>query len=154
MHSAAKSFLSRQQPRKVVSALTFEELSAVLARIRPGLQLPEPLQKEPFKRRVRAAVEYIFKDSGLNLASQVGTSIIHVGERTVSIPMEYSKAASEAHRLKLKALDLLHLAYASLINRLEFKLDFFVTGDGDILDAAREIQDSLGLRAVDPKNAV
>ena len=152
LHPAAKSFLSKQQPRKVVSALTFEELSSVLARIRPELQLPEPVQKEPFKRRVRAAVEYIFKDAGLNLASQVGTSVIQVGGRTVVIPMEYSKAASEAHRLRLKPLDMLHLAYASLISRLEFKLDTFVTGDQDILGATAEIQDSLGLRATHPKN--
>jgi len=152
LHPSAKSFLSKQQPRKVVSALSFAELSAVLSRVRPELQLPEPVQKEPFKRRVRAAVEYIFKDAGLNLASQVGTSIIHVGERTVPIPMEYSKAASEAHRLRLKALDLLHLAYASLISRLEFKLDLFVTTDQDILDAASEIEESLGLRTRHPRD--
>jgi hypothetical protein len=66
--------------------------------------------------------------------------------------MEYSKAASEAHRLRLKALDLLHLAYASLISQLEFKLDLFVTADQDILDAASEIEESLGLRTRHPKD--
>ncbi len=38
LYLAARSFLSKQQPRKVVSALTFEELSAVLARMKPELQ--------------------------------------------------------------------------------------------------------------------
>ena len=152
LHQAAKSFLSRQQPRKVVSALSFAELSAVLARVRPELQLPEPVQKEPLKRRVRAAVEYIFRDSGLTLASQVGTSVIHVGGSTVHIAMEYSKAASEAYRLRLKTLDLLHLAHASLISQLEFELDLFVTADRDILDAASQIEDSLGLRTANPKD--
>ena len=127
-------------------------LTAVLARVRPELQLPEPVQKEPFKRRIRAAVEYIFKDAGLTLASQVGTSIIRVGERTVPIPMEYSRAASEAHKLRLKALDLLHLAYASFISRLEFKLDLFVTADQDILDRTSQIEEALGLRTMHPKN--
>src|SRR5437016_6892388 len=88
LYQSARSFLSEQQPRKIVSALSFAELTAVLARVRPELQLPEPVQKEPFKRRIRAAVEYIFKDAGLTLASQVGTSIIHVGERTVPIPID------------------------------------------------------------------
>ena len=66
--------------------------------------------------------------------------------------MEYSKAASEAYRLRLKALDLLHLAYASLISRLEFKLDLFVTADQDILNAASEIEESLGLKTTHPKD--
>jgi len=66
--------------------------------------------------------------------------------------MEYSKAASEAYRLRLKALDLLHLAYAGLISRLEFKLDLFVTADQDILDTASEIEESLGLRTMHPKD--
>jgi predicted nucleic acid-binding protein len=152
LHPAARSFLSERQPRKVVSALSFAELTAVLSRIRPELQLPEPVQKEPLKRRIRAAVEYIFKDAGLTLASQVGSSILQIGGRTVMIPLEYSKAASEAYRLQLKALDLLHLAYANLISRLEFKLDLFVTGDQDILDHAGRIEESLGLRAAHPKD--
>ena len=59
--------------------------------------------------------------------------------------MEYSKAAS-------KALDLLHLAYAGLISWLEFKLDLFVTADQDILDTASEIEESLGLRTMHPKD--
>lgn len=66
--------------------------------------------------------------------------------------MEYSKAASEAYKLRLKALDLLHLAYASLISRLEFKLELFVTADQDILDATSEIEGSLRLRTVHPKD--
>jgi hypothetical protein len=66
--------------------------------------------------------------------------------------MEYSRAASEAHNLQLKALDLLHLAYASLISHLEFKLDLFVTADQDILDRNSKIQESLGLRTVHPKD--
>src|SRR5207245_9482844 len=70
LYHAARSFLSEQQPRKIVSALSFAELTAVLARVRPELQLPEPLQKEPFKRSIRAAVAYIFKDASLHLATQ------------------------------------------------------------------------------------
>lgn len=138
----------------MVSALTFEELSAVLARMKPELLLPHPVQAEPLKRRVRAAVEYIFQDSGLNLASQVGTSTLRLGGRRVSISMEYSKAAAEAHKLGLKALDLLHLAQAHLIGQLEYSLDLFVTGDQEILSKAREIQEALDLRAVHPSDAV
>jgi predicted nucleic acid-binding protein len=152
VYNDARSFLSERQPKKIVSALSFAELTAVLARIRPELQLPEPVQKEPFKRRIRAAVEYIFRDADLTLASQAGTSIIRVGKRTVHVPMEYSRAASAAHNLQLKTLDMLHLAYASLISRLEFKLDLFVTADQDILDRTNKIEESLGLTAKHPKD--
>src|SRR5438128_12439772 len=104
LYQSARSFLSEQQPRKIVSALSFAELSAVLSRVRPELQLPEPVKKEPFKRRIRAAVEYIFKDGGLTLASHVGNSITHVGALTVPFPLDCSKAASEAYILRLKPL--------------------------------------------------
>jgi hypothetical protein len=68
--------------------------------------------------------------------------------------MEYSKAAHEAASLKLKALDLLHLAYAHLISSLEFKLDLFITGDQDILNKAQQVQQTLGLRPTHPTEAV
>lgn len=100
------------------------------------------------------AAVYIFRDADLTLASRVGTSMLRVGARWISVPMEYSKAASEAPRLKLKALDLLHLAQASLISKLEFKLDLFVTADRDILDRTNEIQQYLGLRARHPQEAI
>ncbi|MBO0888238.1 PIN domain-containing protein [Candidatus Bathyarchaeota archaeon] len=152
LHQVSKTFLSKRQT-KIVSALTFVELSSVLARIKPELELPDPIRKEPLKRRIRAAVEYIIRDASVILAS-TGSSTMNIGERRVTIPMEYSKAASEAYRLKLRTLDMLHLAYAHLIGRLEFKLDFFVTGDQDILDAKAEIRDSLGLTATHPKEVV
>ena len=65
--------------------------------------------------------------------------------------MEYSKAANTAHVLGLKTLDMLHLAYAHLISKLEFRLDSFITGDGEILSKAPEIQHELGLTVEHPR---
>jgi hypothetical protein len=53
--------------------------------------------------------------------------------------MEYTTAAALAPKLKLRSLDLLHLAYASLISRLEFSISSFVTGDETILGKTDEI---------------
>jgi len=147
----SKTWLSRTST-KVVSVLTFLELSAVLARMDQALGLPDQLQGETSKRRIRAAVEYIFRDSGVTIASHVGASTTSIGGRRISVPMEYSKAASEAHRLRLKTLDLMHLAQAFLISRLQQKLDRFVTGDRDIIDISQDILESFDLRVLRPND--
>ncbi len=87
--------------------------------------------------------EYMIRDSRLTLASELGSARIRVGNRSVVIPLEYSKAASLASLLRLRALDLPHLAYAHLIGRLQFTVNTFVTGDGGIISRAAEIHKSL-----------
>jgi len=44
------------------------------------------------------------------------------------------------------------IAGASLISRLEFKLDLFVTADQDLLDRTSQIEEALGLRTMHPTN--
>ncbi len=133
--------------------LTFEELSAVLSRIEEYMEVPASLRRELSRRRIRAVVEYIIRDSGLTVASQVGSFRIRLGGRSITVPMEYLKAASLSHRLKLRALDLLHLAYANLISRLEFSITSFVTADSSIMAKATEIRESLGFVVKHPREA-
>jgi len=69
------------------------------------------------------------------------------------VPMEYTTAAALAPKLKLRSLDLLHLAYASLISRLEFSISSFVTGDETILGKTDEIRESLNIAVTHPDDA-
>jgi hypothetical protein len=68
--------------------------------------------------------------------------------------MEYSTAAALAPKLKLRSLDLLHLAYASLISRLEFSIFSFVTGDEIIIGKTDEIRESLNMTVTHPNDAI
>ncbi len=154
LHKPSKAFLETSKAPRIISPLTFEELSSVLARTEEDLELPAALAKEPPARRIRAVVEYVIRDSGLTLASDLGSSRVHVGGRSVSIPLEYWKAARLAPLLKLRALDLLHLAYAHLIDRLEFSVKTFVTGDEGIISRAVDVHKSLEIAVKHPKDAV
>jgi hypothetical protein len=68
--------------------------------------------------------------------------------------MEYSTAAALAPKLKLRSLDLLHLAYASLISRLEFSIFSFVTRDEIIIGKTDEIRESLNMTVTHPNDAI
>jgi len=154
IHKQSRTFLANSKPTKVISPLTFEELSSVIARTEEEMQLPLLIQKEPPGRRTRAVVEYIIRDSGLTLASELGSSRIRIGNRSLNIPLEYSKAASLAPLLKLRALDLLHLAYAHLIDKLQFSVTSFVTGDEAIISKAQDIHKSLEIAIRHPKDTI
>lgn len=154
LHKASKAFLDKSETTRIISPLTFEELSSVLARTEEELELPPALAREPLARRIRAVVEYMVTDSRLTLASQLGSSRVRVGGRSVLVPLEYWKAARLAPLLRLRALDLLHLAYAHLIGRLEFGVKSFVTGDEDIISKAADIHKSLEVAVRHPRDAV
>ncbi len=151
MYKPSRVFLQKSRTLRIISVLTFEELSSVLSRVEKSIQVPASLKEEPPQRRLRAIVEYMVRDSSLTIASQVGSSTIRLGDRTVTIPMEYSRASALAYRLKLRALDLLHLAYADLISRLEFSITSFVTNDGKIIQREGEIREALNLAVERPE---
>ena len=150
MHKPARNFLVSTTTPTFVSPLTFTEIVSVIARNDQALQTPALLREETSMRRVRALAEYIIRDSGVSLASPQGSSRTRIGERSVVIPIEYSRAASLAPILKLRTLDLLHLAYAYIIGRLEYSLTSFVTGDELIASRAKQIHQLLGLDVKHP----
>jgi len=154
LRSAAKAFLAKSRAPRIISPLTFAELSSVLSRVEESLELPTVLREEPAPRRIRALAEYMLRDCRLTIASQVGSSKLRLGGRSVTVPMEYTIAAALAPNLKLRSLDLLHLAYASLISQLEFSISSFVTGDEAILGKTDEVRKSLNITATHPKDAL
>jgi predicted nucleic acid-binding protein len=151
LHDASRSFLKKARTSKIISPLSFEELSAVLSRTEQNLELPASLLSEPLARRIRAVVEYIIRDSDLTLASGFGASRVNVGGRRVSIPVEYWQAARLAPVLRMRALDLLHLACARLIDRLQVTVKVFVTGDKGILSKSAEIEQSVQVQVKHPE---
>ncbi len=104
-------------------------------------------------RRIRALSEYFVKFLQLRMESLPLTARVRVAGSTVNIPMEYSEALKRAAELRLKTLDLLHLAYAGLVSNLRAKIDSFVTADSDILDRGAVIEQQFGFNVAHPKDA-
>jgi predicted nucleic acid-binding protein len=115
-HDRARGLLSRLKGEKVVSKLTLVELTAVFSMA--SLQEPIPLA--------------LF-------------SIKSVGAKIVNVDFEEAlkRALSYAVELRLRALDLLHVAISKTI-----ECRGFATLDEDIVKRARDIGERLGIEVV------
>jgi len=90
LYREARHFLDKDKHPRIGSPLTFVELTAVLARAKPSLDIPASYTREfSLKQRIRASIEYMFHDAGVHLASHVGVSTVRFRHRTISLPMEY-----------------------------------------------------------------
>jgi predicted nucleic acid-binding protein len=152
LRHVAKKFFDYKVER-IISPVSLLEMSAVLSRGKTRFDVPEFLARETESRRVVALSEYFIEFLGLRIESLALTSRMQVGGSTLSLPLEYSEGLKKAGGLKLRALDLLHVAYAELISNLRTRIDRFVTSDGGILDRSRLIEDQFSFRVVHPSTA-
>lgn len=150
LHADSTIFLESTRKKKIVSPVSAAELAAVVSRIEAELQAPTELLQEPPKRRVRALVEFFIKDSGLLMASAPVQARVRLGGTVLLVPIEYHNCIQLAHALRLKTLDLMHLAYADSLRKWGHELDSFVTGDEDILARSDAILEQLGISVKKP----
>ncbi len=153
LYSAAKSYFSTDRENRIISPVSLLEMNAVLSREDVGFDVPEFLAREPGHRRTRAISESFIRLLNLRLESLGLTVRLRVGEATVSMPIEYAEALKNAAELGLKALDLLHLSYAGLINALRVRINNFVTSDREILERSVSIAERMGINAIHPRDA-
>jgi hypothetical protein len=86
----------------------------------------------------------------------VVTTYIVLARRSIAgcgvlAPAEYYLAMGLSHQLKLRTLDILHIAYA-LILRRKGMADMMITGDEDILKCGKEILAATGVHVRGPQN--
>ncbi len=117
------------------------------------MDVPEFIDEESGARKVRALTEYFVRFLGLRMESLSLTARLNVANSIVAMPIEYSEALKRAAALKLKTLDLLHLAYAGLLNSLRVRVERFVTTDLDILAGSKIIAEQFGFNALHPEDA-
>ena len=145
----ATAFLESRD-RKIASPVSVIELAAVISRIDSNLEGPPELLQETPRRRVRTLVEFMIRDSGLFLASLPAQARIKVAGALLSVPIEYHNCIRLAHALKLKTLDLVHLAYADSLRKWGHDIDSFVTFDVDIIERSAAIYEELGIEIKEP----
>jgi predicted nucleic acid-binding protein len=86
----------------------------------------------------------------LQVASVPSRAKLRAGGIPFSAPIEYLTCIRLAHALKLKTLDLLHIAYASNLRKWGYDIKTFVTLDQDIIGRAQEIQQETEIEVEEP----
>lgn len=153
LRTRAIDFLDRTKGKKFVSPVSVVELAAVLSRLNLKLQAPNELLEQTPRRRIRALVEFLIRDSNLFLASVTVQAKVKIAKTVLSLPMEYHSCIRLAHVLKLKTLDLIHLSYADSLRRLGYEVDAFVTFDKDILARSDDIRNETEIEVKEPSGS-
>ena len=141
LKQSADALLGRRGLDLLGSPLTVVELASVLSRVRVRLR----------GRRKRATipslVRYILLDSGV----RIETPLAVVRSKLLGgyVPLEYHLSLAYAERLRLKSLDLIHVAYASALGA-----DVLATGDREILDRREEIVEEAGVDVKHPSELI
>lgn len=152
-HVKAARFLDLTRETKIVSPITLVELAAVLSRLEGRLQAPQELLEQTPKRRIRALIEFLVRDSNLFLIRVPIQTKTRISRTVLSLPFEYHSCLRLAHALKLKTLDLLHLSYADSLKNCGYEVNAFVTFDKDILARSDAIQNETEIEVREPSKS-
>jgi predicted nucleic acid-binding protein len=126
---------------KVVSELVIAELASMLARQRRVLvSIRDKLGVDDHMASI-AIILYILKRFNLKYTSVRGFSTTLFGK--IYNPMAYAIEPTE--KLRLKTLDLLHLAYIKAIREQGLWIHALLTADTDFKDIEKDLQESLGV---------
>jgi len=138
---SAKMIL-REEREKAISELVLAELSSVLAREELLLELKEKLDLRE-ELIVPTALLYLIKRFELWYGRVNGyTKIPVLGELYSPISIAINLSAN----IKLKTLDLLHVAYAKLLKDKGKAIDTLITVDEEFKSAERIIKDLLDMK--------
>jgi predicted nucleic acid-binding protein len=153
-HKSSKTFLNSAKGENVVSPLTVVELTAVIARHAEELQAPDEILPKDSRRRIRSVVEFFLRDSNLTTMSVHANARTKIAKSILTVPLEYVTSLRLASALKLKTLDLMHLAYAENIRSSGRELDWFVTTDKDIVKKSDHIERLLSIKVKEPNEGI
>jgi len=145
LHKVSDKLLSNEEFDFFISPITLFELYSVISRLRPNLVLPQ----EAKHASVSTIIRFMIEDCNLKLVSKTYLITTYFMNQKFRMPFEYSMSTILAEKLKLRALDLLHIAYASM---LKDKIRIFVTGDDEILERKGVIKEFIGLEVKHPKD--
>lgn len=148
-YASSRSFLDSSTD-KVASPLSIVELMAVTSRQAKELYAPDEILREPPRRRIRAVVEFLLRDSNITIVPVAAQARVKVAKSILTLPLEYVSSLRLASSLGLRTLDLMHLAYAYNIRGSGYELDSFVTTDTTILKKSVEIEKLLKIHVKKP----
>lgn len=144
LYDNANKFLL-EPTEKIISPLVITELASVLSRKLKEIKFHKTLLGEikkltPFEK-ILFIVSYLLKKFNLKLVSLAKETITHFGV----MPAVFSTALWLSVDVKLRTLDLLHLAYATLFKRNNYPITAIATLDEDFYNKRREITKATNL---------
>ncbi|MHA1582090.1 MAG: type II toxin-antitoxin system VapC family toxin [Candidatus Baldrarchaeia archaeon] len=145
LHKVSDKLLSSERFEFLISPITLFELYSVISRLYPNMVFPQEVESVS----VDTLVHFIVEDCNLKLASKNYLVTTYFRKRKMRMPFEYLMSMMLAEKLKLRALDLLHIAYVAM---LRDNIQTFVTGNGEILERKSIIKDIIGIKVEHPKD--
>ena len=154
-YTASKTVL-RSGILKVTSYITLAEMTSSLSRlfvagqIRIDPRVSKVLDSLSYDEKIRAIVLYILQKHSVRILSCLG--LMPSGILNVDIPIEFLESIKLAPTIRLKTLDNLHVTIAKLHKASE-GIEYFITGDKDILNRAGIINRETGIIVLSPQEA-
>ncbi|MEM3124069.1 MAG: PIN domain-containing protein [Nitrososphaerota archaeon] len=148
VYEYAEKLLSRDDVRFYASTLTLVELSAVLSRLLDELIIPQGYEKD-----LNTLLAFIVKDCKLHFTPHLHTLSVDFHARKIRMPLEYYLAIAHAEKLKLRALDLLHICHAVILGRFH-NITSFITGDEELIAQSDMINTMFGLHVKHPRDII
>ncbi len=140
----AQRFLE-QEDDKVVSELVLAELVSVFSRREELLRSIEYLVGVKRGLGIIVALVYVLRKFNLQYISVDDSLFLPPIGR---VHMVIAKAVELSVKVKLKTLDLLHLAYTLALREKGYPLKEFVTLDDDFIDNKDAIEETVGVRVI------
>ena len=150
LQKAAERFFGRSGETRFVSPLTLVELFSVFSRILERVTLSVIEREIDDVTRLEAVVQASLVDCGLSIVSLPLRAEWTLADRRFDVPSEYAEARKLAPHLRLKTLDILHVAYSSLLLKSGTPIGEFVTGDEELVTRSERIKRLIGIRVVRP----
>lgn len=127
-----------------ITALSLAELHSVFSRVEDQIEVPKGA-KIRLPGALSTLVAFAVKHCNLTLVSVPHAVPVSIGSLDVRASVEQAISYSLAPKLKLRTLDLLHLALCYVL-RMQGKLDTFITIDGDIHSSRDIIKQETGVK--------
>ncbi len=136
MHEISERFFSKRDHQLYVTPLSLAELYSVFSRMLGAILLPKQAKIDS-PITVNTLVNFAVKHCNLIVASLPYTVLVEIGGLTIRAPIEQAMSYSLAGTLKLRSLDLLHIALCWIL-KMQQRISMFITIDEEI-DSKRDI---------------
>jgi len=151
MNRISQEFFSKDRT-SYITPLTLTELHSVFSRTMEQIHLPENVRID-LPLAVSTLVSLTIKHCNLTIASVPYTVLAEIGGLSVRAPIEQAISYFLAGKLKLRSLDLLHIALCWVL-KMQQRVDLFVTADDEITSKKEIIQKETGVRVKHLKDMV
>ncbi len=159
IHGDAKIMFKSKKLKHIISHITLIELASVISRNFKQIKIGDLASKElldfTFREKVYFLLRYILEENLLNIFHYNGKDSIPYFEALESIFSDYSQAIFLAPISKLRTLDNLHIAsLKNIIFSKNLSINYFVTGDEEILKNRNKLKSYLDLLIVSPQTLI